>query len=151
MIMVLSLVSLLQVGRTARHWRNLAANRRSGDPEDRMLPTGINLTLPNLDNDDDSKNKIFGTIAMERPPSYSDTHQFDLHHYKAPQLLREYYGFVAPLPLLPIDDSETIAPASTLPSTTFNQWSPLVTTGHHWLTSGSSGLFNQWSPVVTTG
>ncbi|KAF8181576.1 hypothetical protein BJ912DRAFT_854611 [Pholiota molesta] len=84
----------------------------SGDPEDRILPTGINLTLPNLDNDDDSNNEIFGTIAMERPPSYSDTHQFDLHRYEAPQMLREYYGFVAPLPLLPIDDSETIAPAT---------------------------------------
>lgn len=44
---------------------------------------------------------------MEHPPSYSIT-----HHYEALLLLREYYGFVTPLPLNPIVDAVPIANAT---------------------------------------
>lgn len=80
-------------------------------PEDRILPPDAILSTPPPDRFDtdpgpmeinDSVQQILGTVSMEHPPSYSETDQVDLHQYEALLLLKEYYGFIAPLPLKPI-------------------------------------------------
>lgn len=80
-------------------------------PEDRILPPNAVLSMPlfNTSNaefepmDLDRPNtERLGTITLQHPPSYANTYQIDLHQFEALVLLREYYGFVAPLPLNPV-------------------------------------------------